>query len=182
MPCTRLCPTAKTPRGDHVETSKQRKSPPWVSKRQHAQDPDSSQLRYRLEAQAAPASTHADYRLGRKALALVSLGHTLVSTPASDDLKRCTKCEEEKPLAEFSRARSRKDGRAAHCKACVRRWKQENAEHLADYHRRWQQANRDKKRAQDGRCERKRQDPDYWERRRANDRRRNRERRAEDAL
>jgi hypothetical protein len=33
-----------------VETSKQRKSPPWVSKRQHAQDPDSSQLRYRLEA------------------------------------------------------------------------------------------------------------------------------------
>ena len=41
------------PRGDHVETSKQRKSPPWVSKRQHAQDPDSSQLRYRLEAKAA---------------------------------------------------------------------------------------------------------------------------------
>jgi hypothetical protein len=98
-------------------------------------------------------------------------------------LKRCTNCGEEKPPAEFSRARSRKDGRAAHCKACVRRWQQENAEHLADYHRRWEQANRDKKRAQDGRYrERKRQDPDYWERRRANDRRRNRERRAEDAL
>jgi hypothetical protein len=63
------------------------------------------------------------------------------STPNSDDQKRCTKCGEEKPRAEFSRDRSRKDGRAPWCKACVRRWHQENAEHLADYHRRWQQAN-----------------------------------------
>jgi hypothetical protein len=31
--------------------------------------------------------------------------------PASDDLKRCTKCGEEKPGLEFSRDRSRKDGR-----------------------------------------------------------------------
>jgi hypothetical protein len=90
------------------------------------------------------------------------------STPDLDDLKRCTRCGEEKPLAEFSRARSRKDGR----KACVRRWQQENAEHLGDYHRRWQQSNRDKKRAQDRRYrERNRQDPDYLARRRANDRR-----------
>jgi hypothetical protein len=94
--------------------------------------------------------------------------------------KRCGKCEEEKPLAEFSHARSRKDGRAAHCKACVRRWQQENAERLADYHRRWQQANRDKTRAQDRRYrERRAQDPAYRERRRANDRR-YRERRAQD--
>jgi hypothetical protein len=34
---------------------------------------------------------------------------------------------------------------ASRSKACVRRWQQENAEHLADYHRRWQQANREKK-------------------------------------
>jgi hypothetical protein len=88
-----------------------------------------------------------------------------------DDLKRCTKCAEEKPRAEFSRDRSRKDGRAPHCKACVRRWQQDNAEHLADYHRRWQQANRDKKRAQDRRYrERHREDPQYRERRRAQDR------------
>jgi hypothetical protein len=86
-------------------------------------------------------------------------------------MKRCTKCEEEKPPTEFSSARSRKDGRASWCKVCVRRWQQENAEHLAEYHRRWQQANRDKKGAQDRRYrERKRQDPDYWERRRAQDR------------
>jgi hypothetical protein len=73
--------------------------------------------------------------------------------------------------AEFSQDRSRKDGRAPWCKACVRSWQQENAEHLADYHHRWQQANPEKKRAQDRRYrERKRQDPDYWERRRARDR------------
>jgi hypothetical protein len=60
-----------------------------------------------------------------------------------NDLKRCTKCKEEKPRAEFSRDRSRKDGRYPQCKACVRQWQQKNAEHLADYHRRWQRANRD---------------------------------------
>jgi hypothetical protein len=93
----------------------------------------------------------------------------------SDDLKRCTKCGEEKPLAAFSRDRSRKDGRFSQCTACVRRWQQENAEH----HRRWQQANRDERRAQDRRYrERKRQDPDDRERRRAQDRRYRERRRA----
>jgi hypothetical protein len=107
-------------------------------------------------------------------------GYLPCSMPASDDLKRCTKCGEEKPPAEFSRDRSRKDGRAPHCKACVRRWQQANAEHMADYHRRWQRTNRERKRAQDRRYwERKRQDPEYRERRRTNDRR-YRERRAQD--
>jgi hypothetical protein len=101
------------------------------------------------------------------------------STLDSDDLKRCTKCGEEKPTAEFSRDRSRKDGRYPQCKACVRCWHQENAEHLADYHRRWQQANPEKKRAQDRRYrERKRDDPEYRERRRANDRRYRKRKRA----
>jgi NAD-dependent SIR2 family protein deacetylase len=49
---------------------------------------------------------------------------------------RCTKCGEEKPRAEFSRDRSRKDGRAPWCKACVRRWQLENAERMTEYHRR----------------------------------------------
>jgi hypothetical protein len=86
----------------------------------------------------------------------------VLSTPPSDDLKRCTKCGEEKSRAEFSRDRSRKDGRAPSCKACVRRWHQENAEFLADYSRRWREANRDKQRAWSRRYrERKREDPDY---------------------
>jgi hypothetical protein len=100
---------------------------------------------------------------------------------ARDDLKRCTKCREVRPPAEFSRDRSRKDGRAPWCKACVRRWQRENAKHMAEYHRRWQRANRDKKRAQNRRYrERKRQDPEFRERRRADARRRDQERRAQD--
>jgi hypothetical protein len=54
----------------------------------------------------------------------------------------------------------------------VRRYQQENAEHLADYHRRRQQENREKKRANDRRYrERRRQDPEYREQRRAKARR-----------
>jgi ISXO2 transposase-like protein len=43
---------------------------------------------------------------------------------------------EEKPPTEFSGDRSRKDGRYPRCKACLRRWQQEQAEYMADYHRR----------------------------------------------
>jgi hypothetical protein len=90
---------------------------------------------------------------------------------SSEPMKRCSKCGEEKPPTEFRRDRSRKDGRYPQCKACEPLWRQENAEYMADYHRRWQQTNRDKTRAQDRSYrERKRHDPDYWERRRARDR------------
>jgi NAD-dependent SIR2 family protein deacetylase len=79
------------------------------------------------------------------------------STPNLDDQKRCTKCGEEKPPEEFSRDRSRKDGRYPQCKACVRRCNKENAGRLAEYNRRWREANRDKQRALDRRYrERKR--------------------------
>ena len=33
-------------------------------------------------------------------------------------MKRCSKCGEEKPVAEFHKKRSGKDGRQPHCKAC----------------------------------------------------------------
>ena len=33
-------------------------------------------------------------------------------------MKTCSKCKEEKPLDQFNRHRSRKDGRQAYCKAC----------------------------------------------------------------
>jgi hypothetical protein len=79
-----------------------------------------------------------------------------------DGLKRCSKCGEEKPRAAFSRDRSRNDGRYPQCKACVRRWRRENSERLAEYNRRWREANRDKQRAWSRRYrERKREDPDY---------------------
>jgi hypothetical protein len=97
---------------------------------------------------------------------------TLASTSASDDLKRCTKCREEKPRAEFSRDRSRKDGRYPQCKACVRRWHQENAERLAGTSSALRIAATGSASART---------LEYRERRRANARRRDRERRAQDA-
>ena len=47
-------------------------------------------------------------------------------------LKRCSKCGETKPLAEFSKDKSRRDGLDCRCKECCR-----------SYHRRYYEANRD---------------------------------------
>jgi hypothetical protein len=70
---------------------------------------------------------------------------------ASSDLKRCTKCWEEKPPRAFRRDRSRKDGRYPQCKACEKEWREANAERLKAYHRAWNRANPEKKRAHDRR-------------------------------
>jgi NAD-dependent SIR2 family protein deacetylase len=78
-------------------------------------------------------------------------------TPASDDLKRCTKCSEDKPRAEFRRDRSRKDGRYPQCRACEKEWREANTERLKAYHRAWNQANPEKKRAHDRRYREKKQ-------------------------
>lgn len=49
-------------------------------------------------------------------------------------MKTCTKCEVEKPLAEFSRHPQCSDGYTTHCKACVRKksaaWHKSNGEAL----------------------------------------------------
>jgi Recombination endonuclease VII len=69
-------------------------------------------------------------------------------------MKRCKKCGETKPLAEFHKATDMKDGYRSECKTCarairrawyaanrekaiadVRRWQQENKEHLHEYRR-----------------------------------------------
>ena len=73
-------------------------------------------------------------------------------------MKRCKKCGETKPLAEFHRATGMKDGYRSECKACartirrawyvanrqkaiadVKRWQQENKEHLHAYRRGYRQ-------------------------------------------
>jgi len=40
----------------------------------------------------------------------------------SQTLKRCTKCGEEKPLKEFHKAKSHKDGFQCHCKRCINKY------------------------------------------------------------
>jgi hypothetical protein len=60
-------------------------------------------------------------------------------------VKRCSKCEATKPLAEFYRMTATKDGRRPECKACFdarrRRWYEKNREREIARVRSWQQAN-----------------------------------------
>lgn len=52
-------------------------------------------------------------------------------------MKRCTKCKEEKPRAEFNRDASKNDGLRVHCKPChaasTRAYREANPEHMAEY-------------------------------------------------
>lgn len=47
-------------------------------------------------------------------------------------MKRCSRCQEQKPLTEFHRDRSRRDGLARRCKSCVaivyRQWRDKDPE------------------------------------------------------
>jgi hypothetical protein len=99
---------------------------------------------------------------------------TNAKTYPPDPVKRCTKCGEEKPRAEFRRDRSRKDGRYPQCKACEKEWREANAERLTAYHRTWNRANPAKKRAHDRRYREKKLAEDaeqYRQRKRVQQRR-----------
>jgi hypothetical protein len=58
------------------------------------------------------------------------------------DVKRCAKCGETKPAAEFDRDRSRTDGLGSRCKACVREYRQANRARIAERDRSYRTANR----------------------------------------
>src|SRR5216683_1651733 len=69
----------------------------------------------------------------------------VVPPPYNSYVKRCSKCEATKPLAEFYRMTATKDGRRPECKACFdarrRRWYEKNREREIARVRSWQQAN-----------------------------------------
>ena len=58
--------------------------------------------------------------------------------------KVCSKCKVEKPFDDFSRHKSRKDGRQPHCKECYKKYNEENSERKKELHKRWCQENADK--------------------------------------
>ena len=64
------------------------------------------------------------------------------------ETKRCTKCKEVKPVAEFSKDKSKKDGFHNACKTCSkeknRKWHQENTEKVREKCRKWHQENTEK--------------------------------------
>lgn len=62
--------------------------------------------------------------------------------------KRCSKCKETKPVSEFHRNRTAKDGLHYECKPCnkgkVQRYYEANKEKVAEYQRRYREANKEK--------------------------------------
>ena len=58
------------------------------------------------------------------------------------DNKKCTKCDKEKPLAEFSRNKAGRDGHQPQCKGCNKRYYEENEVARADYQKRYNKKNK----------------------------------------
>lgn len=60
-------------------------------------------------------------------------------------MKTCSKCNEEKPVAEFNRHRAMKDGRQAWCKKCHgaanKKWFEDNPERKRQLNKRWSKEN-----------------------------------------
>ena len=63
-------------------------------------------------------------------------------------MKRCTKCGEIKPVSEFHRNKSRKDGLQEWCKACkakrAYKYRDRNREKVIEYKRKYREINREK--------------------------------------
>jgi len=63
-------------------------------------------------------------------------------------VKRCSKCGESKPLEEFYKASTSKDGRRGDCKTCFSKrsaeWYVKNRDHVIDRVKRWQAENPDR--------------------------------------
>lgn len=65
-------------------------------------------------------------------------------------VKACNKCQEPKPLEEFSRKKNTPDGRNQWCRSCMTasavRWAKDNPEKSREHHRNYDRANADDKR------------------------------------
>jgi len=58
-------------------------------------------------------------------------------------MKRCSHCEQEKPLEGFSRNKSTPDGLSAQCKECARQYYRANRTQIRQVRLTWQRNNRD---------------------------------------
>lgn len=76
----------------------------------------------------------------------MTYNRTEVTQRRAAGLKRCWKCQSEKPFSEFSKCKSRSDGLEPICKACCRdeRHLPKNRERDARNRRRWRAANRER--------------------------------------
>jgi hypothetical protein len=58
------------------------------------------------------------------------------------DTKKCSKCDKEKPLADYYKNGAAKDGHRQNCKACAKRYYEENKVVIAEKHKRYYEANK----------------------------------------
>lgn len=63
-------------------------------------------------------------------------------------MKKCTKCNIEKELSDFSKNKSSKDGLRPSCKSCVKEYYKSNADTIKEYNKEHYKANADKKNKQ----------------------------------
>ena len=59
------------------------------------------------------------------------------------DTKKCTKCDKEKPLAEFSKNKRGLDGRQAKCKLCYKAYYKKNKKNIIEQTKRYRKANKE---------------------------------------
>ena len=63
-------------------------------------------------------------------------------------LKKCSKCGEEKPLEEFYKDKIKKDGRKSICKICSliadKEWREKNKERVKELKQNWDKANKER--------------------------------------
>lgn len=58
--------------------------------------------------------------------------------------KRCSKCKEWKPITEFCKHKSHKDGLQDYCKDCKKDWYENNKEHVKEYEKQWYENNKER--------------------------------------
>ena len=62
------------------------------------------------------------------------------------ELKRCSKCSEEKPLSDFYKDENRPSGYATYCKKCsliaAKEWREKNKERVKELRRNWNEENK----------------------------------------
>ena len=61
-------------------------------------------------------------------------------------MKKCSKCKEEKPLEEFNKCKSTKDGRQSICKECRKQYRENNKEKIREWNKQYSENNKEKKR------------------------------------
>lgn len=60
------------------------------------------------------------------------------------EMKKCTNCGEVKPLEEFYKDKSKKDGRERRCKVCKKRYYEANREKISEQKKQYREDNREK--------------------------------------